>query len=273
MYKHISAWNFSDEDLKNGSCKSILSHYSRMKHGSIASTKVIAHRFVKDLLNKHKDLIANQEVVVIPAPYNGVSPIASSNLAKEMFWMLIDNNLNTKFYWDTIKREQGYIADYQHMSHKDRIAALADDPFKAHKEYLGNKTLLFIDDVNITGAHAQRIEEMLEQHEMLENKSIIAAYGQYTGSDPTTEAVINHYDIKTQKDLVNLSYEPDFEMTLRGAKFILKLEGNAFEEAFTQLSYHGKQSMWKAMLGKFYHKHEMFVNQTQIIRKVLTNVY
>lgn len=265
--KTISVRKFTDEQLNTNQSPFDVNAYSKMKHGSHMSARLIAKDMAKHISQNLGPFLSNKQVVIIPAPMS-FSPIASSILARYVFLLLADNNFGAKFGWDTVKRTQAYVSDYQFMSAEERIAALADDPFLPHVEFLGNKTLLFIDDVHITGAHTVRLEQMIQKYNMT-NETIICTYGEYLGQDPTTEARINHWFIKTQMDLVKNSYEPDFEMTLRGAKFMLKLEGDNFREHFSKLSTQGKHTMWHAMLGKGYHQMDLFKGQTKIIKEII----
>lgn len=274
MHNHIHAWTFSDRDLENPSpqVKVYLDHYSRMKYGSHQSTRWIAKKFLGSLLSTHRALLSNKSIVVIPAPFNGITPAASTMLAKYIYMGLADNNLNSTFDWDIVKRNQNYIANYAKMSAQERIDILAGDKFKPHIENLGNRTLLFIDDVNITGAHGRKIEEMIEAYGM-NNEAIIASFAKYLDADPLAESAINHQFIDSKQALVNLSYEPDFEMTLRAINFTLELSGHEFRDVFNKLSYRGKETMWQGMLGKQYHRHEKYTDQTLIIKEILNNEY
>lgn len=65
--------------------------------------------------------------------------------------------------WDIVHRKVSYINDYGFLSKEDRKALIDGDTFSINRDFWGNKTLIFIDDVNITGTHEEKLIEILDK--------------------------------------------------------------------------------------------------------------
>jgi len=139
--------------------------YSRFKFGdgSIAEEfgTNLAKHFIADELSKNYD---GNQLVVVSSPYSFI-PTATfflkNNFIFEMNKWLASNNYpvtqETK-----IHRSTSYSEDYGTLDATGRMKLIENDIFYIDKNFVKDKTIIFIDDIRITGTHEKMITRMLD---------------------------------------------------------------------------------------------------------------
>ena len=249
--------------------KHIYQDYSRFKHGS----KNTARKFGKDLANKIKseNIFSNEESLVFyPAPYNNI-PTASSALKDYLVSYLSDEflNKNISVKQGKVHRLYSYDDDYGKMSKEERDAAISSDIFSIDKQFFTiDDTLVFIDDIKITGSHEKRIKELLER-EGIYNKIIFIYLFEYTGDDPVTEHRLNHDSVNNLKDVNNIIRNDKFIFNTRVIKYILKADVEEFVSFITYQSEIFQETLFHYSILNEYHKNKKYKLNFDILNNLI----
>lgn len=196
--------------------------YSRLKFGSEIVARAFGRELADAFFDKHRDLLATQQCVVIPAPSTTV-PVAAT-LMGHHFRNRLNEHLDVSglgpVEWTMIHRNMAYNHNYACLGKEERKAILSNDARFMANSYVADKHLLFIDDVTITGTHEEEIVHFLWR-EQLPNRHTFVAFAKYMGDDPSIETRLNHVCIKDARDLVKLSREPGHRLTTRAVRLFL----------------------------------------------------
>jgi hypothetical protein len=65
--------------------------------------------------------------------------------------------------YSVVHRKISYTNDYGFLSAEERKRLIDGDSFSINKHFVDGKTLLFIDDVRITGTHEHKLVELLDE--------------------------------------------------------------------------------------------------------------
>jgi PRTase ComF-like len=65
-----------------------------------------------------------------------------------------------------IHRTITYKEDYGALDAEKRMKLIGNDKFHIDKNFLTNKTLIFLDDIRITGSHERMITKMIDEHQL-----------------------------------------------------------------------------------------------------------
>lgn len=199
--------------------------YSRFKFGDGR----VARRFGRDLAQGFAaqwlaQLPEMAQLVVLPSPYSFI-PTASYWMAqaftRELNRALVEQGRSV-VQEVKISRSITYRDDYGNLTFEERLRLIGNDAFRVDTAALLGKTLVFVDDIRITGSHQLVIERMMNQYG-LTNPHIFVYYGQLTNSavHPNIENYLNYYAIQSLADLTPLIQSADFRINTRLVKYIL----------------------------------------------------
>lgn len=239
--------------------------YSRFKYGS----KSIARKFGKEMapgifLGLANGLDKSSQVVVAPSPYMFI-PTATfalkDYLISNLNPLLISSGL--KVVQETkVFRQTGYTSDYGSMTKEERSAVIGAESFHTDKEFLKDKCVLFLDDIKITGAHQDRMEEMIERMGLRNfcREIIFVYYAQLEDktSDPTIEDHLNYFSMKSLLDLDKIIKNDEFFFNTRNVKYILNAP---HIECVNFLEYQRRifvETLYHWAIGNSYHLEEKF---------------
>ena len=247
----------------------IYQDYSRFKHGS----KSIARKFGRQLAQKISDecvFCDKESLVFYPAPYLNI-PTASSALKDYLLSYLsrdfLDKNQSVK--QGKIHRLYSYDDDYGKMSAEERDQAISSDIFSIDKNFFSEKdTLVFIDDIKITGSHEKRIKELLER-EQIQNEVVFIYLFEYTGSDPVTEHKLNHYIVNNLLDINDIIRNDKFIFNTRVVKFILKSQPQDFINFISYQSDVFQESLFHYSILNEYHKNPKYTMNFDILKNLI----
>lgn len=199
--------------------------YSRFKfgHGDVARRfgRDLAQGFVAQRLPR---IPRNARLVVLPSPFSFI-PTAS-------YWLTqaFTRELNRALAEQErpvaqeikISRSITYRDDYGNLTFEERIKLIGNDTFRVDTAALEDKTLIFVDDIRITGSHQLVIERMMMRYG-LTNPHTFVYYGQLTNAEvhPNIENYLNYYAIKSLDDLTSLIQSANFRINTRLVKYIL----------------------------------------------------
>ena len=245
--------------------KAFYNSYSKFKHGS----KTQARKFGKEVaeicsFDMHKSLI------FYSAPYNNIH--TASNAFKD--YLL--SSLSIQFLEKDIQvrqakvfREYSYDEDYGLMNKEERMKAISSDLFKIDKSFIReNDTLVFVDDIKITGSHEERIKELLER-EGITNEVIFIYIAQYLGDNPTIEHNLNHYSVKTLVDINSIIRDEEFIFNTRVVKFILKYSAEDFSTFIHYQSQIFRETLLHLSILNGYHKNEKYAENIYFLKNMI----
>lgn len=235
-FTNLESAGFSPED------------YSRLKFGSDEVAKKFGYELAEKFFKEFKDKILDEQLVVIPSPYNQVknaSTIMSEHFMDRLNVLLVENGGN-HVEWNTISRKVSYINDYGFLPAEERKKLIDGDTFHMNKGFLEGKTLIFIDDVYITGTHERKLQQVLQENEVYNNRYFLY-FAQYDAKDvsPEIEAELNFSAVKSLGDYLLISLEEGHHLIVRPIKYLLSRTETEFSW-FAQVAN-------KALLKKIYH--------------------
>jgi PRTase ComF-like len=237
----IKATNFS---------KTFKYYYSRFKHGSLSCANYFGRLVAKSI-----ELYPNSNLVVYSSPYQNIrtaSDVFKDSLLVNLTEQFIAKNISVRL--DKISREYSYQSDYGTLSKDERIRMIQHDDFHIDKSLIQKTdTLVFIDDIKITGTHERMILEMIER-EGITNPILFIYIAEYEGDDPTIESRLNNYNFLLLADINELISNNDFVFIPRAIKFILGANPIDFEQfIFRQSHNFCYQLLYFAYLNKYMH--------------------
>jgi hypothetical protein len=191
------------------------SDYSKFKFGDdLVAEKYgisLAKGFINDVLNANR---INNQIVVITSPYSFI-PTATYAMKNyfvyELNKWLSENNLpvaqETK-----IHRTITYKEDYGELNAEDRMKLIGNDKFHIDKLFLSGKTLIFLDDIRITGSHERMINKMISEFE-ISNDTYLLYFAELINKNinPNFENYLNYHHIKSIFDLDNIIKSDRFQ--------------------------------------------------------------
>lgn len=252
--------------------------YSRFKFGD----DMIAQKFGTDLAEYFikQYLQANpifNQIVVLSSPYSFI-PTATFAM-KDYFvftlnrW-LVENSFNV-VQETKVHRTTSYKEDYGELDAEQRMKLIGNDSFHIDRDFLKGKTLLFLDDIKITGSHERMIRKMLLEYE-LNNDTHLLYFAELENKDihPNIENLLNYYDVKSIFDLHTIINSRSFRINTRIVKYILNSDYHSFQIFILNQSENFISLLYNMALGNNYHTiHQYHKNLNYIKSNFFTNNY
>lgn len=245
--------------------------YSRLKFGSDKVAQAFGHALADDFFSKHADTLLARPAVVIPSPYSYVrnaATVMTGHFLNRLNEHLVHAN-GQHVEYDTIRRAISYVSDYGFLSHAKRKALIGKDSFYLNKGFWRDKTLIFVDDVRITGAHEDRLKQVLAVEEV-RNEAFFLYYGDYTGNQPSIEAELNFAAVASLADYRAIEKEAGHHLIVRPIKYLL---GKTTRDEFLDyLKTTPTARLWKlyhSALGEGYTQIPQFTRHLRLLTKHL----
>lgn len=249
--------------------------YSRFKYGSKtvarAFGRILAKRFWVQVLRNN---LNNKPIMVYPSPYNFI-PTATF-VMKDYFIKYLNEYLveagQPSVKEGKIYRDSGYITDYGTMSVEERDAIMAEDSFHIDAQFAKNKTLIFLDDIRVTGSHERRIDKMVKEYKLGN-----VCYYVYFASveDPNIEATFEDYlNLNAIHGLIDISKiirNEEFAFNTRVVKYILSAPFDEFETFIQYQSDTFVDTLWHYAMGNSYHTEDKFKKNYNYLSTILTD--
>ncbi|MES2457687.1 MAG: phosphoribosyltransferase family protein [Bacteroidota bacterium] len=249
--------------------------YSRFKFGDdqIARDfgKDLANGFIKNVL---EDNLAAEQIVVISSPYCFI-PTATyamkNHFVSQLNRWLADNG-RLVVQEAKVHRTITYKDDYGALSAEDRIKLIGNDSFHIDKDFLTDKTLLFLDDIKITGSHEKMILKMVKEYD-LKNNIFMLYYAELVNPDihPNIENHLNYHRIKSVFDLQEVIDGGNFCFNTRIVKYILNCDFNSFKIFLERQTDTFRNSLYDLALGNSYHTMDTYAENLFFLKSYLTN--
>jgi len=246
--------------------------YSRFKFGDEDVAKqfgeALAKGFIERCLNNGS---VTGQLVVISSPY---AFIPTATFAMKTYFVyalnkwLAHNGLpvvqETKVHRTTTYRE-----DYGELSAEDRMKLISKDSFHIDKQFIENKTLVFLDDIKITGSHERMIMKMVDEYQ-IDNPIFLLYFAELinTSINPKIENYLNYSYVKSVFDLQEIIEGPFFINT-RIVKYILNSEYSSFKIFIDEQSEGFINTLFNMALGNSYHLIEAYAQNFSYLKSLL----
>lgn len=244
--------------------------YSRLKFGCDATAKKFGYQLAESFFNAHADKLLANQCVVIPSPYNFVknaATVMTLHFVDRINELCVEANGRHVEYC-TIARKVSYTADYGFLSKEKRKGLINQDTFYINREQMRGKLLIFIDDVRITGAHEEKLVDVLQTRK-LKNDAMFLYFAEYFGDQPEIEAKLNFSAVQTPQDYIELTKTEDHHLIVRPIKYLLSQEVNNFVVLLGQLDLKFLKKLYSAALAEGYYKIPQYQgNMTALKRTV-----
>jgi hypothetical protein len=207
--------------------------YSRFKFGDGAAADAFGTALANGFITTHGEaLLKSEQLVILPSPYTAI-PTASYYLtlsfSKVLNRFLCMNGRNP-VETSKIHRFKTYSIDYGALDMQSRKALIINDKYHLDREFLRNKTLIFTDDIRITGSHELIIRNLMQRYE-LDNDAYFLYYAQLHNMDihPNIENKLNYYTVNSLPALHEVMSAPSFMFNTRVVKYILNAKSAEFQ--------------------------------------------
>lgn len=231
--------------------------YSRFKFGDDQVAKAfgiaLADGFIANYL---KDNFIEEQIVVISSPYSFI-PTATFAMKNYFIhqlnrWLVENGGLVVQEA--KVHRTITYKEDYGALSAEDRMNLIGNDSFHVDKHFLEHKTLLFLDDIRITGSHERMILKMVDAYEM-KNDIHLLYFAELANMNihPNVENVLNYHQVKSIFDLEPIIKSGSFCFNTRIVKYILNCDFNSFSIFILNQSEDFVNMLYNLALGNGYH--------------------
>jgi len=243
--------------------------YSKLKFGSDSAARKLGHELAAGFFAAHSaDILANR-IVVIPSPYNHV-PNAATVMTGHFVNKLNELSVLARgehVEYSIIHRKVSYTNDYGFLSKENRRALIDNDSFYMNSKFLKGKTLVFVDDVRITGTHEDKLVEILKR-DRVKNDAFFLYYGEYYGNQPDIEGQLNFSFVKSLDDYLGLSHEHGHHVIVRPLKYLLKQDQQTLRRVCQDFPFHTLEKVYHGCLAEGYYRIPDFQKNFGVIVEV-----
>ncbi|HEY9194922.1 MAG TPA: phosphoribosyltransferase family protein, partial [Mucilaginibacter sp.] len=169
-----------------------------------------------------------------------------------------------------VHRTITYKEDYGELDAEQRINLIGNDSFHIDKDFLLGKTLIFLDDIRITGSHERMIVKMADAYG-LKNKMWMLYFAELVNKNihPNIENFLNYHQVKTIFDLEPIVQAGNFMINTRIVKYILNYNANCFGIFIQNQSTDFVNLLYDMALGNGYHTIDAYAPNLNFIQNLL----
>ena len=247
--------------------------YSRFKFSDEAVARKfgsqLARAFIRDYLSKAP---ITEQIVVISSPY---SFIPTATFALKNYFVAVLNRWLAENHLPVVQetkvhRTITYKEDYGELNAEQRINLISNDRFHIDRAFLEGKTLVFLDDIRITGSHEKMIVKMAQQYE-LQNRMFLLYFAELVNGSihPNVENYLNYYSVKSIFDLEPIIRSGHFFINTRIVKYLLNYEPSAFRVFMDGQGEDFLNTVYDMAIGNGYHTIEAYRGNLNHIKKQL----
>ena len=247
--------------------------YSRFKFGDERRAKIFGTALAEGFIRSVPGAFStDQQMVVISSPYSFI-PTATFAMKNHFVFRLnrwlAENNLpvvqETK-----VHRTVTYKEDYGELNAEQRMKLIGNDSFHIDATFLKGKTLLFLDDIKITGSHERMISKMIKQYN-LENNIYMLYFAELANTDihPSIENYLNYHAVKSIFDLDKIIDSGFFRFNTRVVKYILNYQHDSFCIFLENKSRDFLIELYDMALGNGYHTMDSYTLNLNYIKNHL----
>jgi PRTase ComF-like len=153
-----------------------------------------------------------------------------------------------------IHRSVTYREDYGAMSAADRLKLIQNDAFHTDSSFLSGKTLIFLDDIRITGTHERIITKLLDESD-IQNDCFFLYFAAVTNPaiDPTIENYLNYYEVTSITELESIIQGGHFSFNSRVVKYLLNGNSEVFSAFLERQTEDFRKALLFQAIGNAYH--------------------
>ena len=247
--------------------------YSRFKFGDDAVAKYfgahLADGFIRDYLAENP---IKQQVVVISSPY---SFIPTATFAMKNWFVARLNRWLARHSYPVVQetkvhRTITYKEDYGELDAEQRMNLIGNDSFHIDKDFLQGKTLIFLDDIKITGSHERMIMKMVGEYG-LSNDIFMLYFAELVNKNihPNIENHLNYHQVKNIFDLDGIVKSNNFCINTRIVKYILNYDFESFCIFIQDQTFDFINLLYDMALGNGYHTIEAYELNLNFIKENL----
>jgi hypothetical protein len=232
--------------------------YARLKYGDDSIARKFGFELADHFFAQHHGALLVESVVVIPSPYNYVenaATIMSRHFVRRLNHLLVGaSGLHVDFA--TIQRKVNYTGDFGLLDAKARRELIGGDVFYVHEGYFEGRTMLFLDDIRITGAHEHRLMGLMAERPKLAGANIhFLYYGQLCGDETRSdvEAYLNSAEM-TLDQYLGMLRDSDNHVIVRPIKWLMRMAPEEFERFLREADYRSIWRLYDGCLGEGYYK-------------------
>jgi hypothetical protein len=255
--------------------------YSRFKFGDETAARAFGQALAEGFIQAHgTGLVAQltateqRQLVVVPSPYSFI-PTASFALKNHFVFRLNRwlAEIGLPVAQETkIHRTITYKEDYGSLSAEDRIALIGNDRFHIDRGFLEGKTLLFLDDIRITGGHERVILKMIQDYDV-HSPFYLVYFASLVNPEipPVIENHLNYHWVKSIFDLDTLIRTGSFMLNTRAVKYILSYDFDAFRIFVEGQPESFLEYLYDMAVGNGYHLMEAYARNLNFIHATVQN--
>ncbi|SHF17592.1 phosphoribosyltransferase family protein [Dysgonomonas macrotermitis] len=246
--------------------------YSKFKHGAENIARKfgyeLAERFIRDCF---KDSYTGKQIVIVPSAYSYI-PTASFFMMRyfvQRLNMYLYENGFPVVQETKIVRSVTYREDYGEMSAEDRYNLISGDKFHIDKTFLGDKVLLFLDDIKITGTHERIIIKMLNEYG-ISNDSYMLYFAELVNQDisPKFENYLNNHSVSGLDDIEKIITGEDFTFNTRVVKYILNASPEKFDQFIERRTPKFVSQLLFNSIGNEYYKFDSYIRNINKLKEL-----
>ncbi|MVN20210.1 phosphoribosyltransferase family protein [Mucilaginibacter arboris] len=246
--------------------------YSRFKFGDEAVAKTFGTNLANGFFEKLRVNPIHQQIVVISSPY---SFIPTATFAMKNYFVYQLNQWLAEHNFPVVQeakvhRTITYKEDYGELNAEERINLISKDSFHIDKAFLAGKTLLFLDDIKITGSHERMILKMVKEYD-LQNEIQMLYFAELVNKSihPKFENYLNYHSVKSIFDLDKIINSNHFCINTRLVKYLLNYEHNSFSVFIQTQTDAFITHLYNMALGNSYHLMESYSVNLNYIKQYL----
>ncbi len=243
--------------------------YSRFKYGDLIIAKEFGIALAEGFIEKHGDLMLEQEeIYILPSPYHSI-PTASNFLTR-----FFKNHLNLflfkhgkKTMIETkIHRNHTYVTDYGNLDFDERLKLISNDTYRIDTKTINGKFNIFVDDIKITGSHELTVENILKQNE-ISGHFVFVYFAELMNKEihPNIENHYNYFAMRELSDFVELIAQEEFQFNTRLIKYLLKSPVEEMSAIISALP-HKVEEIFYLAISNNYHQIEEYAANISLLK-------
>ncbi|MBS7564974.1 phosphoribosyltransferase family protein [Mucilaginibacter sp. Bleaf8] len=247
--------------------------YSRFKFGDDTVAEAFGTALADGFIKAHLEQghISGQ-MVVISSPY---SFIPTATYAMKNYFLfrinhwLAENDLPV-VQEAKVHRTITYKEDYGELNAEERMRLIGNDSFHIDKAFIAGKTLLFLDDIKITGSHERMIMKMVRDYD-LHNTIYMLYFAELVNDSihPNIENYLNYHQVSNIFDLDDIVKSGSFCINTRLVKYLLNYNYEAFCVFIQAQSRQFILNLYNMALGNGYHTMDSYRPNLKYIKDQL----
>jgi hypothetical protein len=250
--------------------------YSKFKFGDKDAAREfgneLADSFIRNLFQPILSKQGIKQIVVCSSPY---CFIPTATFALKDYFVNVLNEFLMDEGWPVIEetkihRTITYREDYGELNAEERMKLISNDMFHIDEVFIKNKTILFLDDIRITGSHERVIQRMCQQYK-LENEHYFGYYAELVDPniDPRIENQLNYAYVKSLLHLDKVIKNSDFMFNTRIVKYILNSDPDEFDQFIRYQPIKLVKTIYHLAIGNSYHLIENYKRNFNFIKFIL----